>query len=292
MHANLFFIRVILYSLTYPEVWDNPSLSKTYLHETSIGCCNKFFDGNIEACSPLDVCAAEDASTTVAPQTTEVTEMTSTETTTAVTSDSSEDGENKLCSSSWFPDHVHQDGCTNSIDFPKDWNDEDDLFYGTWSECCEAFFFGADLECVVRDSCKGDGEVIVANPASNHTIITSSSTEPPVITDPPETSTVTPDVVITNKCRSNQWHPDNINMDGCSNSLEYPSEWDTKSYLFFASAEECCDSSFFRGQSCQVYKECEEEEETVSSRRKYSVLLKSMFDMINSLTTFVFLLTR
>ena len=257
----------------YPDVWDNPAISKTYLFETSDGCCNKFFDGNFDTCSPVDVCAGGDASTTVAPQTTEVIETTSTETTAVETSNSGEDGEKKLCSNLWFPDPVYEDGCTNSVDVPEEWTGNEKVFYGTWSECCEAFFFKADLECVVRDSCEEEGEVIVATPApeSNQTTIASSSTEPPAITDPPETSTAPPDVVTTElNCTSFRWHPDNINMDGCSNSLEYPPEWEAKSDLFFASAEECCDSSFFMGQSCQVYKECEEEEqpEMVSSEKR------------------------
>ena len=44
----------------YPDAWDNPGISSIYLHETSSGCCDKFFAGNVEACSAVDVCAEMD----------------------------------------------------------------------------------------------------------------------------------------------------------------------------------------------------------------------------------------
>ena len=57
-------------SLTYPDAWDNPGISSIYLHETSSGCCDKFFGGNSEACSAIDVCAKEESVSITSTETT------------------------------------------------------------------------------------------------------------------------------------------------------------------------------------------------------------------------------
>lgn len=136
------------------------------------------------------------------------------------------------CGLGWFPDIVNMDGCSNGRDYPPEWANQPHYFSNTSEECCGKYFKGKD--CKARNNCDEGA--------------------------PAPSSSVT-----TNKCVSNQigWFPDPTNRDGCSNSEDYPSDWDHKPEYFFNSPEECC-GMFFKGRDCKVYDNCEEEVSTLT----------------------------
>eukprot|EP00804_Cyclotella_cryptica_P030974 CCRYP_013565-RA/>CCRYP_013565-RA protein AED:0.06 eAED:0.06 QI:240/1/1/1/0.7/0.54/11/1844/717 len=139
----------------------------------------------------------------------------------------------------WHPDPYEYNGCSNSLDFPQEWKGVDVLFYSSSKDCCDFFVSGKD--CNIYDVCKFEA------PSSKPTL----SNESPVIT--PAVS-----------CTSDQWHPDMINQDGCSNSLDFPEEWRGLSIYFYSSSKECCDF-FFPKDSCVVYQVCEDGPLSLSS---------------------------
>eukprot|EP00956_Cyclotella_meneghiniana_P003035 scaffold3735_cov82-Cyclotella_meneghiniana.AAC.10 len=136
------------------------------------------------------------------------------------------------CGLGWFPDIVNMDGCSNGKDYPPEWANQPHYFSSTSEECCGKYFKGKD--CKARNNCDEGA--------------------------PAPSSSVT-----TSKCVSNQmgWFPDPTNQDGCSNSEDYPSDWDHKPEYFFNSPEECC-GMFFKGRDCKVYDNCEEEVSTLT----------------------------
>lgn len=65
-------------------------------------------------------------------------------------------------------------------------------------------------------------------------------------------------------CTSNEWHPDIINQDGCSNSLDFPEEWRGIPRYFYSNSKECCDFFFPKGR-CTVHQVCEDGPSPLSS---------------------------
>lgn len=65
-------------------------------------------------------------------------------------------------------------------------------------------------------------------------------------------------------CTSNEWHPDIINQDGCSNSLDFPEEWRGIPRYFYSNSKECCDFFFPKG-GCTVHQVCEDGPSPLSS---------------------------
>lgn len=129
-------------------------------------------------------------------------------------------------SNEWHPDMTTRDGCSNSLDYPEDWEGNSMYLYKTPQECCDMFF--KNKECIIHKMCVTGSE-------------TSSETE-------------------TASCNDNKWHPDITRRDGCSNSADYPVAWDkgslTSHYLFDTS-DECCSTFFAKEDKCNVYHDCE-----------------------------------
>ena len=73
-------------------------------------------------------------------------------------------------------------------------------------------------------------------------------------------------------CVSNVWHIDFTKMTGswCTNSLGYPDSFNDDPKMLQPSAQECC-ANIFPGESCQVNKVCETEDNTSDSASAASV---------------------
>ena len=119
--------------------------------------------------------------------------------------------------------------CTKSSEYPELWNRDDlrdDYLFATSEECCDALYIG---DCNVVDECTS-GSTEGKNPKASRNS-TSSDCE---------------------------WHINVVEHQVCTNSPEYPIEWDTSDngdeYLF-ATAEECCETRF-PGLECIVVDEC------------------------------------
>ena len=122
----------------------------------------------------------------------------------------------------WHPNMKTKDGCSNSMDYPADWKDRPEYFFDTAKACCDMFFVGGD-KCKVHDECEGGS---------------------------PKVTTIS--IV---DCDTVQWHPDMLNQDGCSNSLDYPEGWNE--FYFFDTPEECCNNFFGNhGKPCKTYDSC------------------------------------
>jgi len=144
----------------------------------------------------------------------------------------------------YHPDNVHKDGCSNSLDFPDSWNEDENqgtLFFPTAIECCENVYIERGLDCNIRNVCA--------------VITTKQPTPRP-----------------TSPCQDRPWHPDtdpqvDADMIGCSNSAYFPQHWiDDADVMLFDTAEECCDSHYTaHGLECNVHDTCPTEEESSSS---------------------------
>ena len=98
----------------------------------------------------------------------------------------------------YHPDLQYKDGCTNNNNIDPSWLLDPDMFnfmfFVTSEECCNVFFQGNELDCIVRDdeSCSivngGDGDVDVDGGSDGG-----------------------------GECVSPGWHADNVRRDGCTN---------------------------------------------------------------------------
>ena len=98
----------------------------------------------------------------------------------------------------YHPDLQYKDGCTNNNNIDPSWLLDPDMFnfmfFVTSEECCNVFFMGNELDCIVRDdeSCSivngGDGDVDVDGGSDGG-----------------------------GECVSPGWHADNVRRDGCTN---------------------------------------------------------------------------
>lgn len=118
----------------------------------------------------------------------------------------------------WHPEPNNSDGCSNSPEYPPEWESITVLFHPTFKECCD--YFRGDENCVEYNVCV-------------------------------DASAITSDNV---KC--GQWHPDMNNKDGCSNSMDYPPDWEGHSEYFFETAKECCDMFGTAGDQCKARDVC------------------------------------
>lgn len=144
--------------------------------------------------------------------------------------------------------------CNNDPAYPASWNDPDlapIYLKESLVDCCEQFF--GDTNCSSIDVC---GQITTTGKIDTEVSLTSSTELSHVATESTiTTSTESPHELYN--CQSSKYHPEPNHSKGCSNSLDYPPEWEGLEGLFFDSAEECC--RFFRpDQSCKVDKICEE----------------------------------
>lgn len=186
-------------SLNYPKAWVG---AVGLFHATSEECC-EYFRPN-EECIIYDAC--EDGDEVAGPTTASV----------------------EICmSDQWHPDMTTKDGCSNSLDYPQEWEGNSMYIYKTPQECCDVFF--KDKECIIHKPCK-----------------TGSETE-------------------TTSCKNNKWHPDTFRGDGCSNSADYPDEWNEdsmKPFYLLDTSNECCSTFFLKEDGCTVYHDCENQPTT------------------------------
>jgi hypothetical protein len=244
----------------YPLIWDSEDLAPVYLHSTAISCCDKFFGGNMELCSPHDVCAISTTTSSVAPDTTaggaETTAETSStkisQSATELSSSESSVSEFDCKSSRWHPDPINSDGCSNSLTYPPEWEHAHGLWFDDAESCCE-FFGTPDQPCKVYKMCEEE-EL------------------PNVTTSTPQPSTTAAEE--PKDCISNTWYPDMINKDGCSNSLDVDESLRGNPHFSFSSSEECC-NTILRYKECKIYQVCEEGDSTTTSTTPQVLSCKS-----------------
>ncbi|KAL7469817.1 hypothetical protein ACHAXS_010066 [Conticribra weissflogii] len=111
----------------------------------------------------------------------------------------------------WHPTE-NFDKCTNDPEYPAEWNDmEAKPFFDSLDACC-SLFFPTSAECPFED----------VNVVSDTAATTTTST------------------IATLQL----WHPTET-FDKCTNTLDYPSEWDTADVKpLFDSLQACCDTIF------------------------------------------------
>eukprot|EP00804_Cyclotella_cryptica_P026614 CCRYP_014021-RA/>CCRYP_014021-RA protein AED:0.03 eAED:0.03 QI:1312/1/1/1/0.75/0.4/5/732/456 len=128
-------------SPVYNELWDLPSLSVTYLHDTHASCCQNFY--GLETCGKEDICNPENnvPYSTVLPSTLP-TPKPSPHPTERPTDD--------WCSLKTFhPISVFNRKCTNDDHYPPLWNSmTSTYFFISPQECCSTFYSGGPCEIV------------------------------------------------------------------------------------------------------------------------------------------------
>ena len=189
--------------------------------------------------------------TTSAPNVTQTLTTPSSESTSAATTTLNPATELTCTSSNWHPEPVNSDGCTNSLEYPTEWEGVSSLFFDTVEECCE--YFRGNEHCEVYRACKEEPQ-----PKINQTVCSylfdsfSAVTESKILT-----------LLFENlyqqalTCISFTWYPDMINKDGCTNSLNVSKELLEQPHLAFDSSQECCET-LLRDKPCRVYHACEE----------------------------------
>jgi hypothetical protein len=193
-------------------------LAEIYLHDTSSGCCDHFFGRDAAQCTPKDICVTD--ATTVSS------EITDPSATTTKSSETTGDVELTCKSSYWHP-HLNGDGCSNSLDYPPEWDEVPGMLLSTSQACCD--FFLKERACNIYQVCE----------------------EVEIVPD----ETIKTDFT----CVSNVWHPDMVNMDGCSNSLDFPQMLSVPgSKYVFENSLDCCAAFFNDVTACNIYQICED----------------------------------
>ena len=131
-------------SPVYNELWDLPSLSVTYLHDTHASCCKNFY--GLETCGKEDICnPGNDVTYSTSSPSTRPTPKPSPHPTQKPTND--------WCSLRKFhPISVFNRKCTNDGHYPPLWNSmTSTYFFTTPEECCSTFYDGESCEIV--DTC-------------------------------------------------------------------------------------------------------------------------------------------
>ena len=115
------------------------------------------------------------------------------------------------------------------------------MFYATSQECCQTYFQTSNCPTYAR-TCSTN-------------VLTSSLLDE----QPHQDDNNTGDDTNNNKgeCITPGWHPDSQHQNGCTNSNNYPIQWNSMTQrhkLFFTTYEECCSSSYFLGGSIECVK--------------------------------------
>ena len=152
----------------------------------------------------------------------------------------------------YHPDQVNKDGCTNSNDVPDSWTaleDTSSLFFASALECCTSLYFDKGYDCTVRNVC---ADVVTEALSSGSSM-------------PAQEVSGTQDEAVMACCNERKWHPDTNPTDGCSNSMDYPEEWNDDNVslmMLFDTAELCCAQY---GLECNVDDTCSNTEDTSPS---------------------------
>ena len=122
----------------YNILWDMPSLSKVYLHDTHASCCRQFYDKKY--CGKEDYCG----NSSTANPTPRPTPKPSPSPTKKAWDDTN------ICKlKKYHPISVFDRKCTNDDSFPPLWNDmTSTYFFTTAQECCDSFYTQGSCESV------------------------------------------------------------------------------------------------------------------------------------------------
>lgn len=127
----------------YNILWDVPSLSKIYLHDTHASCCRQFYDK--KNCGKEDFCGDK---STVIPTPAPSQKPSSFSTQKAL------DDTNICKLKKYHPISVFDRKCTNNSSFPPLWNDmTSTYFFTTAQECCDSFYRDGSGSCETVDVC-------------------------------------------------------------------------------------------------------------------------------------------
>ena len=221
----------------YPPFWDDPTMDGVIMFDTPEDCC-KYYDSAMMGliCSVRDECAAtqqihKSDANTAAKQSD------------STTWDKTETQSDIPCEELKFhPDHESEQGCSNSADIPDAWRESDvsAFFFDTAIECCQLFAIAGD--CPVQDVCANTPPVKE---------VTAEEEPEPAASGKDEFKKET-------FCGGNKFHPNHETQEGCSNSKSIPSEWlsPEMSFLFFDSAEACCEE-FNKNGHCPIVNVCD-----------------------------------
>jgi len=142
----------------------------------------------------------------------------------------------------WGYDAEYVNGCTNNLDSNDDGSTSRSINKGmvvfqSWQECCHRFFSRL-RNCRVDDRCRTDTEVVSYLDRRSRTISNDDCESHPM------------------------YHPDDVNKDGCTNSLDFPESWinlgkNRESALFYPTVFECCEELYLKkGYDCNIRNVC------------------------------------
>jgi hypothetical protein len=218
----------------YNALWDMPSLSKIYLHDTHASCCRLFYDKRV--CGKEDVCEqtsdqtahpSDKPSSNPTPQPSH--KPFANPTTQPSRKPSSFPIQNthndiNICKlKKYHPMSVFNRKCTNDANFPPLWSSTSSYFFDSPQDCCASFYNDGWGTCETEDICL------------------SQDRTPSDIQD----------------C-GKKWHPTTETSRVCSNGAQYPPVWDSMAdQFFFDSAEACCKAFYSSGSGqCDVVNTC------------------------------------
>mmetsp|Transcript_8277 Transcript_8277/g.18531 ORF Transcript_8277/g.18531 Transcript_8277/m.18531 type:complete len:807 (-) Transcript_8277:157-2577(-) len=117
----------------YPPAWSTPQLASRMFHATPPACCSFFFPGG-KACPIVDVCKGGAGPPPPPPPPPAP----------SASSGSASSG----CQ--WHVDMVVQDGCSNDLEYPKEWESgpaKTSMFFDSAQQCCERMFSSRGGAC-------------------------------------------------------------------------------------------------------------------------------------------------
>eukprot|EP00956_Cyclotella_meneghiniana_P016678 scaffold26497_cov61-Cyclotella_meneghiniana.AAC.2 len=243
-------LSVCINDLLYPATWNNGMMDGITLFTTPEACCDKVITMN-DGEGGCTITEAEEC-------------IVETE------SPTNDGGGDEACSSKWHPDEDFK-GCTNSPSgtYPTSWDGTElasKYMHDTYASCCDAFF--NSRECVKTDLCNDECSASKWHPSRDFKTCSNSNDYPfewetvptnkaRYIHDTYEECCSSAsfagkpcpkeDICNPTTCDDQFWHPDTM-FKKCTNSVDFPSEWTTDTYLY-GDYEACC-SSNFPGRAC------------------------------------------
>ena len=108
----------------FPPLWD--SISSTYFFSTSQECCDTFYSDGSGSCEVEDICSDPDRNI----------------------------ANTRNCNKKWHPTSEIHRICSNGDKYPSVWDSlEDQFFFNTAEECCEAFYSEGSGQCDILNTC-------------------------------------------------------------------------------------------------------------------------------------------
>ena len=108
----------------FPPLWN--SLTSTYFFSTGHECCDAFYSDGLGSCEIKDICSVPDRTIT----------------------------NTRNCGKRWHPTSEIHRICSNGDLYPLVWDSlEDQFFFDTAEDCCEAFYSEGTGQCDILNTC-------------------------------------------------------------------------------------------------------------------------------------------